>query len=233
VRSFQDLLTSGMPACEAARSVLLGADPPPGLELPADADRTVRGVATAAVELDGPTVRRLVSDHVARHGVLETWETLLRPVLAAVGVQWPVLPHGVAVEHLLSHVVTVALGGTTRRTPAAGDRTVLLACVPGELHDLPLVALWAALDVTRTATSLLGARTPAGSLYEATRRQEPALVVLFSLMPDWAHADLLEDFPHGPQLLAAGPGWDPGRLPGSVEHVDGLLAATQAVTTLL
>src|SRR4051812_8820118 len=110
LRSVVQLIRDGVPAGEAARTVLATADPGfglPRLDLPADVDRAAHQLADAALDLDGPTTRALLREQLARTGVPHTWECLLRPVLAAAGEQWPDVPHGIAVEHLLSHTATV------------------------------------------------------------------------------------------------------------------------------
>jgi DNA-binding transcriptional MerR regulator len=234
LRSVQHLVARGVPAGEAARSVLsLDGEPQlPHLDLAPGTGRWARELATAAIDLDGPATRALLREHLAAHGVLVTWDTVLRPVLGAIGDQWPELPHGVAAEHMLSHIATVVLGESLRRPPGVGDRSVLLACVPGELHDLPLYALWAALDVTRAEAILLGARTPVDSLAASVERHRPDLVVMFCLLPEFGRTELLQQL-RGAALVAAGPGWDTASLPDDVEHVDDLLGATEVVTKLL
>ena len=90
---------------------------------------------------------------------------------------------------------------------------MLLACVPGELHDLPLYALWAALDVTRAEAILLGARTPVDALAAAVERHRPDLVVMFCLLPEFGRTEFLEHVGGPVELVAAGPGWDRTALP--------------------
>jgi DNA-binding transcriptional MerR regulator len=235
LRSVQHLVARGVPAGEAARSVLSldGESQLPHLDLPPGTGRWARELATAVIDLDGPATRALLREHLAAHGVLVTWDTVLRPVLAAIGGQWTEVPHGVAAEHMLSHIATVVLGESVRRPPGVGDRNVLLACVPGELHDLPLHALWAALDVTRAEAILLGARTPVDSLAASVELHRPDLVVMFCLLPEFGRTEVLEQLDGPVPLVAAGPGWSGAALPGGVEHVDDLLGATEVVTKLL
>jgi len=235
LRSVQQLVAQGVPAGEAARSVLslAGERHLPHLDLPHGTGRWARELATAAVDLDGPATRGLLREHLAAHGVLITWDTVLRPVLRAIGDQWPEVPHGVAAEHMLSHIATVVLGETVRRPPGVGDRSVLLACAPGELHDLPLYALWAALDVTRAEATLLGARTPVEPLVASAERHRPDVVVMFCLLPEFGRVEHLLQLAGSATLVAAGPGWDRAALPGDIEHVDDLLGATEVVTKLL
>lgn len=171
----RDMIAQGVPAGEAARLVLedfgdlhnVGG----GLPLEPGTDVQAHQLAMAALDLDGPLVRRHLRSHLARHGITHTWEELLRPVLRAIGDRWDKLPHGVAVEHLLSHVAAAALGGVP--IVARGRSEVLLACVPVEEHDLPLVALAAALGQLGITTTLLGAATPPHALTRASNTADP------------------------------------------------------------
>ena len=58
----------------------------------------------------------------------------------------------------------------------------MLACAPDEEHELPLVALAAALAERGIATTLLGARTPAAAP-TAAAPLEGGLLVVFALRP--------------------------------------------------
>jgi MerR family transcriptional regulator, light-induced transcriptional regulator len=263
LRAVRRLIADGMATGDAVLTVKAAPAPastPPVLVLASDADNFAHRLATAATNLDGPTASALLREQVARRGVIATWDDVLRPVLAAIGVQWPEMSHGIAVEHLLSHIATVVLGeivpaaadgtgnpgslnnghngnnGHNRNkgnTPDLTGPTVLLACAPGELHDLPLVALSAALAARGVTPILLGARTPTHTLIETAELHPTAVVVLFSLLTDWAHIDVLEDLAPGTPLLAAGPGWAPDRLPGTVQHVNDLTGATAAISALI
>jgi DNA-binding transcriptional MerR regulator len=228
VLAVKQLTDRGVPVAEAARSVL--AAPVHGLELPAGADPVAHEIGVAALELDGPTVRRLLARRLAEDSVETVWERLLRPVLAAIGDGWPAVAHGIAVEHLLSHVAATELAAVTGRH-AVDAPEVLLASAPEELHDLPLIALGAVLAGTGRVATVLGARTPAGSLVAATGRAAPAAMVVLALTPEVADPAVL-DTVAGSACVAAGPGWDPTRLPEAVPHVDGLAEAAAVVAAL-
>uniref|UniRef100_UPI0015F06C2E MerR family transcriptional regulator n=1 Tax=Pseudonocardia pini TaxID=2758030 RepID=UPI0015F06C2E len=155
------LMDRGVPPAEAARAVL--ATPVHGLELPAGVDPVAHEIGVAALDLDGPAVRRLLARRLAEDSVETVWERVLRPVLASIGNDWAEVAHGIAVEHLVSHVAATELAAITG--PHAVDAPeVLLASAPEELHDLPLVALGAVLAGTGRVGTVLGARTPVGSL---------------------------------------------------------------------
>jgi len=234
LRSAVQLIGQGVTTAEAARVVLAPVEH--GLTISPLADPSAHHLAAAALELDGPSCRRLVRDHLQHHRAEETWQRLLRPVLSAVGDRWADLPHGIAVEHLLSHVAAAALGAATRavggpptprRSPEAA--VALLACVPEEQHDLPLVALAAALSHRGVPATLLGAATPAATLALAVPRQRPAVVLLFAVLADLADPAVFDGLPDTSLLVAAGPGWVDVRLPSAARRVNDLAGAVQLI----
>ena len=232
LRAARQLIGQGVPTAEAARIVLTPADH--GLALPRPADPTAHQLAAAALDLDGPSCRSLLREHLDAHPVERTWQDVLQPVLAAVGARWSDLPHGIAVEHLLSHVAATALTETGSRIPSRASRsrrsgTALLACAPQEQHELPLVALAAALGRRGVATTLLGAETPADTLRQAVRRSRPAAVAVLALLPELADPTVFDAIPATGLLLAAGPGWHGTALPPGVERVDDLPAALRLI----
>lgn len=237
------LTSRGIPAAEAARRVYavspaaLGTKPattlvpPPGVSAlplsgpppapPVPPAAAVRGLTAAAFRLDATAVRETVSRHLTAHGVLTTWDDLLRPALTGVGDRHAASGLHIEVEHLLSRCAVEALAAVPR--PAAPPAPVLLACADDEQHSLPLEALAAALAERGLAVRMLGARVPPHALAAAVRRTGPALVMV------WSHAAATGDpaqlhrlLATGVLVAAAGPGWPvppPGVLsPGSLEE---------------
>lgn len=198
------------------------------LSLPA-ADAGVRGLARAAMALDAATVTELLTDAVAAAGVVSTWEAVLCPVLGAVGERWAATGDGVDVEHLLSHCAGAVLGqyiGTL--TKPANLRPVLLTCVAGELHSLPLDALAAALAEQRIASRVLGAAVPSRALQAAVRRIGPAVLFVWSQLPATGDPAALAAVPvtRPPvTVVAGGPGWPKDRLPAGVRTATDLRSA--------
>ncbi|MCW2715142.1 MAG: Transcriptional regulator, MerR family, partial [Frankiales bacterium] len=171
LQTMRRLTLEGVPPGDAAR-VALGrllqppagaASPtPPGgpggrvLALPGASD-AVRGLGRAAMALDTAEVTRLLREQVEAHGVLHTWDHVLRPVLVAIGARWAVTGEGIEVEHLLSDCAAAVLRRQSESVvPEPGRRPVLLACAPDEQHALPLHALGAGLAERGIATRTLG-----------------------------------------------------------------------------
>jgi DNA-binding transcriptional MerR regulator len=229
------LTLEGVAPAEAAQLVLetpleqLAASPgpPPPPEPPRGttavvpgAEALVRGLNRAAAALDSQTVMAKVRACIAEHGVLRTWDDVLRPVLTAVGARWAATGEGVEVEHLLSDSVTAVLRevvGTAHEDP--GARPVLLAGAPDEQHALPLHALAAALAERRVATRTLGPAMPVSALRSSVRRTGPAALFVWSQLPRSADPQVLVDLPvtRPPvALVVGGPGWDPQTIPHRV-----------------
>ncbi|GAA1658574.1 MerR family transcriptional regulator [Catellatospora bangladeshensis] len=233
LETMQRLTAQGVPAAEAARIARSATDDglaELGEERPAAraggghtvavgrAGAQARGLARAAMRLDALTVRHLVHDAVAQHGVAAAWQDLLVPVLAAIGARHAATQRLVEVEHLVSRCVSEVLGGVPR--PAPGSPVpVLLACADEEQHSLPLEALAAALAERGVAARLLGARVPPRALLDAVRRTGPAIVVTWSHTAATADVTTLRELLAMPQrppvVAAAGPGW-PDDLPEGV-----------------
>lgn len=196
-------------------------------------DEIQRGLARAAVSLDAPTVTERVSELLEEHGVVTTWENVLVPVLTALGERWYQTKRGIEIEHVTADAVARALQshGPVIRT---GQRPILLACMPDELHTLPLTALQAALRDAGHGSVMLGARVPLIALQDAVKRLRPRRVVLWAQLPQVADPGIMAQLPRQrpPVLpLVAGPGWAPhdNALPG-VPHPGSLGEAVDVLT---
>ncbi|UXX96841.1 MerR family transcriptional regulator [Streptomyces sp. AD2-2] len=241
------LTSSGVPPAEAARVAkgAAGADPGQAARthgpsraagtLPlGDVRQECRGLARAAVRLDAPAVERQLADAVGQYGIVVAWQEVMVPTLHAVGRKWASSgDRYVEVEHLLSWHVSTAL---RRRTPPPGPQPdtppagpVMLACVPGEQHTLPIEALNAALGELALPTRMFGAAVPAEALTAAVRRLGPAVVVLWAQARSTASLPLarhLTDIRWGvkgarrqPSVVLAGPGWSGPSARGALRPV--------------
>ncbi|MEU2584238.1 MerR family transcriptional regulator [Streptomyces avermitilis] len=208
-----------------------------------DVRQECRGLARAAVRLDAPAVEGQLTSSVERHGLTVAWEEVMVPTLHAVGRKWESSgDRYVEVEHLLSWHISTAL---RRVLPPVrpGDRDapcpVVLACVPGEQHTLPLEALNAGLIELGLPTRMFGAAVPVEALTAAVRRLGPAAVVL------WAQARSTASLPlarhvaatqwgvkgarRHPLVMLGGQGWA-GRSAQGMLRPPGLREALDALT---
>lgn len=192
-----------------------------------------RGLARAAMHLDGPAMRDILEMVIGEHGVAGAWNDIMMPVLIGIGERYEATRRFIEVEHLLSRSITEVLGSVPRPDGALSPQ-VLLAAADEEQHTLPLEALAAALAEVGVPTRLLGARVPPQALGDAVARTGPAVVVLWSQLPrtgDPAQLTRLATGPNRPFLIAAaGPGW-PAELPAGITRLVGLPEAVHLIAT--
>ena len=191
-----------------------------------------RGLARAALALDGAACQRIIREAIDRRGVISTWDHLLVPVLTGVGQRWETSGRGIDVEHVLSDSVHAALAERARELKdPVNARLVLLAASDEETHFLPLWAVAAALAERRIGTRMLGARVPQETLTQAVRRTGPAAVFVWAQIPGSARVSVLTDLTTlrpAPTVIAGGPGWT-GTPPAGVGVAGDL---TETVTRL-
>ncbi|MFG1926694.1 MerR family transcriptional regulator [Cryptosporangium sp. NPDC048952] len=216
------------------------------------AQSAARGLARAAGSMDGDAIAEEIRSCLRTYGTVLTWTEVLVPVLNALGQRWQAGHSVVEIEHLLSwHISTelrmIVPGPSGPRRARAADEPVpalapprtLLASVEEEQHTLPLEALAAALREARRGTRILGARVPTDAMVEAVRRTGPAVVVLWSQIPDRADPTVftkLMALGRPVRLIAAGPGWlGPARrrLPAGVALPTSLVEAVECVLAAL
>jgi methanogenic corrinoid protein MtbC1 len=185
-------LARGLSAAEAAREVL-------GEDSEARRDSGVRGgpdqaagpdrIAVTVSELSGALRRALDTfDEPAAQAVLDrlvsdlSVPTMLRevvlPYLADLGERWVRGTASIAQEHFASNVIRGRLAGLARGWGNGHGPRALLACPPGELHDLALMVFGIVLNRAGWRIDYLGANTPVEELTRTVEASQPDLVVL-------------------------------------------------------
>lgn len=97
-----------------------------------------------------------------------------------IGQLWQQNRISIAQEHqatAISQIVLAHLYDRSPSTPANGSK-VIVACVPGELHDFPARLVADALDLAGFTTKYLGANVPTESLIERVCAERPDLLAL-------------------------------------------------------
>jgi MerR family transcriptional regulator, light-induced transcriptional regulator len=179
VRRMQQLLDTGISAAEAAR---LAVEEPGRLATSDDGGdaRLQRHRAALREALDGFDEQ---SANEALDRVLAefTLDTVIRdvvlPYLSELGERWARGEASVAQEHFASALLRGRLLGLARGWGVGVGPLALLACVPGEDHDLGLICFGLALRVRGWRVAYLGADTPPSTLTEAAAQLRPAIVV--------------------------------------------------------
>ncbi|MDX6484899.1 MAG: MerR family transcriptional regulator, light-induced transcriptional regulator [Gaiellaceae bacterium] len=93
-------------------------------------------------------------------GVAETLDDVVRPLLQTVGDRWEHGEMTIAEEHLVSEAVRSRLGNLLADAGGGVHGVAVLACAPGERHELGLMMAAIALRRDGWKVAYLGADTP-------------------------------------------------------------------------
>jgi DNA-binding transcriptional MerR regulator len=168
VAAMRTHLAHGLSAAEAARLAST---------MPGTADDDLLG---ALLALDSRRAHGILDDLLARLTVEAVLREAVLPALRTIGDRWADGEVSVAQEHFASNVLRGRLLALAHRWGDGVGPRALLACVPGEQHDLPLVMFGLTLRDRGWRIVFLGADTPFDALESAVDAVEPDLVVLSS-----------------------------------------------------
>ncbi|HLM34862.1 MAG TPA: MerR family transcriptional regulator [Gaiellaceae bacterium] len=198
-------LSEGYRIGEAA--TLLGSVP---LATPASPDELREALAGAVVQNDLPSLIALVDQALALNQLEDALSDVLAPALAAVGESWEAGEISVAQEHLASGVVRAHLERLLADSRAAIRGTAVLACAPGERHELGLLMLAVLLRADGWQVAYLGADTPVGDAVALAEESGARLLCFSATMVesgDRVHDELAgRRLPEGLQVVVGGAG---------------------------
>jgi DNA-binding transcriptional MerR regulator len=203
VLRMQQGLDQGLSAAQAARAARASARPSEGL-----LDDAAERLLTAIRAYDEGAVHEVLDESFAAFGLEAVLRDLLFPVLAQVGREWKEGTLAVSQEHFASNVIRARLLALARLWGRGRGPVAVLACAPGEQHDISLLAFGLVLRSHGWRIVFLGADTPIATLAQAAESTRPALIVLASFDPSRLEAEatairrLARDLP----LALSGPG---------------------------
>jgi len=123
-------------------------------------------------------VGQLIDQAFALQGVDVTLDEILRPLLDEIGDRWAAGDLTVAEEHLVSEAVRSRLGHLLADAGGGVRGSAVLACAPGEEHELGLMMLAIALRRDGWRVVYLGADTPFGDAVDLAERVDARLVAI-------------------------------------------------------
>ena len=184
VRLMRQHLADGLAAAEAASLALRAvvADEVPRAALDPAAARA--DLAVALDRFDEPAAQTILDRLLAVVTVDSLLRDVVLPYLHELGERWRRGDASVAQEHFASSVLRGRLLGLARGWGQGLGPTAVLACVPGEQHDLGLITFGLALRARGWRIVYLGADTPIETVEEVSRRLDPSLVVLVAVGDD-------------------------------------------------
>lgn len=177
VRRMRDLIGRGVPgelAAQSARAELAGLS---GMK--PSLDTHAPGLLRHVAALDGPGLDAALAAACEPMPPEDAFDTVVAPLLRAVGERWEAGEMTPAHEHFATQRVRRTFD---RLFPAAtvvgGPRPILVACPAGEEHDLPATLLTTTLEWHGRPAVCLGADVPSDAFATAIERVEPSAVCL-------------------------------------------------------
>jgi DNA-binding transcriptional MerR regulator len=182
VRRMQDHMVGGLSAAEAARLAAAGGAEPADSSRAWSAERDGARMREALERLDAAEANAALDRLLSSFPLDTVFADVVLPYLREQGERWERGALTVAEEHLATNLVRARLASLTRGWESGGGPLALLACAPGELHDLPLMIFGLALRARGWRIAYLGADTPGESVADAVRKLDPSLVVVSSVL---------------------------------------------------
>jgi MerR family transcriptional regulator, light-induced transcriptional regulator len=203
-------LARGLSAAEAARLAL--AEPASEAVAPdGGAPPSARGATElrdALDALDEAATHAALDRMLAELSVPAVLDAVVLPYLRELGERWERGEVSVGQEHFASNLLRGRLLGLARGWDGGAGPRALLACPPGELHDLALLAFGLALRAHGWRITYLGADTPLSTIGELAGDLRPDAVVLAATTAERFTADRagLRSLAAAAPLWLAGPG---------------------------
>src|SRR5690242_7949773 len=181
VRAMQAQLEAGLAAAEAAAVAV--AAPAIG-EAVSDAPALREELGSALLGYDEAGSHAVFDTLMARLSLDAVLGDVVVPLLHDIGDRWERGEITVAQEHFATTVLRGRLLGLARGWGAGFGPLALLACAPGEQHDLGLLSFGLALRGRGWRIVYLGPDTPVASVAEAAHTSRPRRVVVSAVDPE-------------------------------------------------
>jgi DNA-binding transcriptional MerR regulator len=177
-------LQQGMSAAEAARLTLTEANGDGRAQNEPLLQRRVHELREALNDLDESAAQSTLDSVLAEFAPETVLSDLVLPYLRELGERWASGEASVGQEHFASQLLRGRLLGLARGWDRGAGPRALLACAPGEQHDLGLIAFGLALRARGWRITYLGQDTPLEALAETARSLGPQAIVIAATSPD-------------------------------------------------
>jgi DNA-binding transcriptional MerR regulator len=177
IRVMRHHIDAGLSASEAARLAKLAGGPGP------DSPAATLAVIEAELErsfdaLDEPAAQAALDRLLIAFGLGQALAEVILPFLHRLGERWAAAQASVAQEHFASNIIAGRLRGLARGWGQGVGPHAILACPPGELHELGLLCFGLVLREQGWRITYLGADTPLDDITAALGELSPTIVVL-------------------------------------------------------
>ena len=189
VRRMQAQLADGLSAAEAARAVLAQDSRADGRAGGTDRVPTTESELSGALRqaldaFDEPAAQAILDRLLSDLSLTAVLRDVVLPYLTELGERWERGTASVAQEHFATNVIRGRLAGLARGWGNGHGPRAVLACPPGELHDLALMVFGIVLHRSGWRIDYLGMDTPLTELTRTVTARHPALVVIAATLPE-------------------------------------------------
>jgi MerR family transcriptional regulator, light-induced transcriptional regulator len=213
VQRMQSLVSGGLAAAQAARLVLSGGEPEPRTESGSvtTLEEAAGNLSAALDRLDEQAANRALDRLFTTYTVETVLQEVILPYLHSLGERWEAGEVSVAQEHFASNLIRGRLLGLAQGWGQGRGPGAILACVPGEQHELGLLAFGVALRRRGWRITYLGTDSPIDAVADIAPSLAPTVVVLLSMTPERFrdHAREIEKLANQVQVMIAGTGATP------------------------
>lgn len=184
LRAMVELIGQGVAPAEAAARVTAAPPSEPADDAPKVSAAELRAaLMTALGSFDDVEAHRTLDLALAAYSTEGLLSEVLLPALRETGKLWSTGELTVGEEHFASNLIRTRLLAVARGWGGGEGPLALLACPPGEEHDIGLVCFGLLLRERGWRITFLGADTPFESLVEAAERMSPEAIVLAVTSP--------------------------------------------------
>jgi MerR family transcriptional regulator, light-induced transcriptional regulator len=182
VRVMRHHINSGLSAAEAARMAKLADEPPPETQAETLEDFEA-ALQNSFDAVDEPAAQAALDDLLVAVGLQQALRDVILPFLHRLGQRWESSQATIAQEHFASNVIGGRLRSLARGWGGGVGPLAVLACPPGELHELGLISFGLALRGRGWRIAYLGADLPLHNLSPILDSLSPAILVLAASVP--------------------------------------------------
>lgn len=203
-------LSSGLSAAEAAVAAISSVtDEEPSEDAASSTIERLRGEFADALDaFDDAAAQTSLDRLFGAFSVESVLRDVILPYLHELGLRWAAGDVNVGQEHFASHLIRGRLLGLARGWDQGGGPRAVLACPPGELHDLGLMSFGLALYRQGWRITFLGSDTPINTIEGAARTLPADMIVISATEPRYfsASAEALVKLTRTAPLGVAGAG---------------------------
>src|SRR5579859_7279604 len=184
IRRMQAHLAAGLSAAEAAQAALSEERAGPAQGRTGTGGGMTGPPQDLADRLDEPGAQAALDQLLAGFSVEAVLRDTLLPYLHHLGDRWERGQASIADEHFASNLLRGRLAGLARGWGYGHGPCAILACPPGEQHDMGLLMFGIVLHRCGWQVEYLGASTPIAELARTARQAHADVVVLAAAVKD-------------------------------------------------